>query len=189
MKNDYTYIALLDENTSGIIREIQAKLEEKLGISEYSYQWTPHITVSFGNLLDIEELDLIIKEINESISDIKSFAVKFDGVSFIKKEVQGSIYYSLRLKVAPNIDIDNLSEKIKNIASKYEVPFDAFSSDHFHLGLGRYNISEVDTDLVNNIISIEKLENAFVSSIAINYSMMNVPKPEKAKEVFNLKLK
>jgi len=188
MKKDYTYIVLLNEESTSFVRGIQKKLSDKFGASEYQFQWPPHITVSFGNALDEKELEQVKNSLESIFRGQKAFQFDIEIISSKKKEVQEETFTSIRLKVKDNKELKSVSEKVTNIAQKHEIPFDAFSEDHFHLGLGRYKNIEIHENDLKSIIDLDKFPELTISNVAVFFSMVNEPKPEKALNVFQIDL-
>ena len=183
MKKDYTYIVLFDEVTTRVVRDIQAKLSGVFGFSEYPKQWQPHITVSFGNLLTDEELSEVRKELQGIAQDFSPFQLKFNNYQINQREINGNSFFSLRLKLAPNPELDVFSERVREVAKNFETPFDVFTKDHYHVGLGRYARSDLDDEKIKEIITIDTLPEVIIRSFSIFHSMENTPKPEKATEI------
>ncbi len=183
MKNDYTYIVLLDKDSAEVVRNIQKKLTESFGPSEYIDQWLPHSTISFSNLLSEDELEEFKNECTKIASDHHTFKIRFEKVSLIKKEIRGNVFYSLRLNIEKNDALESLSNDMVELARKYEVPLDKFTADHGYVALARYT-EELDEEKIKSIIGhIENLPQPTISSFSIFYSMLNDPKPDKAKEI------
>ncbi len=102
--------------------------------------------------------------------------------------MKGNVFYSLRLTIKENTVLDLLSKDVTDLARKYEVEFDKFTADHFYVALARYE-TELDEEKVKSVIgSLEDLPQPTISSFSIFYSLLNDPKPDKAKEIatFNL---
>jgi 2'-5' RNA ligase len=182
-KHDYTYVCLLDEKTTQQIHAIQDSLAAEFGHSDFTDHWNPHVTISFGNLLSQEEESAVIAKCAEIAEETSPFTIHIHNVVIAKKEVQGFTYYALRLKVAPSDTLDMLSKKVTTMAHKYEVPFDAFSEDHYHVGLGRYSSPTLSQEKIDQIISLENFSDITVNSFSLFYSMFNTPTPPRAQEI------
>jgi 2'-5' RNA ligase len=187
-KNDYTYIALLDPATDALVKTIQEKLIAKIGYSDYMGQWPPHATLSFGNTLTTEDLIQVEEELKVILNGQVPVAFHIAGLVTHEKTVEGESYCAVRLKISPSSEIDELSQKIISVAQKYKIPFDVFTNDHYHIGLGRYQSSQlVDIDL-NELLPAADEVSGFFDTIAVYYGMINDPKPEKAYEVARIKI-
>ncbi|MCX6736205.1 MAG: hypothetical protein NTZ13_03930 [Candidatus Parcubacteria bacterium] len=183
MMNIYTYISFLDEATTHTIQKIQEKLNKEFGYSKYTDEWPPHLTVCFGNMLSKEEVAEVIKECEIVSPRHKPIQIQFEHVAITKREIQGEIFYSLRLKIKQNKDLERLSDDVSFIAEKYQIPFDAFTNDHYHVGLGRYSTQDLDEQKVSEIIDLRRIIGTVITSFSLFYSIVNEPKPEKAIEV------
>ncbi len=181
MKSDYTYIGLFTPPTAARIVKLQNKIAEHCGRSPYMDQFPPHVTLSFGNLLsdlELEEVKSHCSKIASSFSGGISFASE---IIFKEKTEQGKTFTSVRMKLGSTLQFNEISRKVVEMAKKYEVPVDFFTEDHFHVGLGRYEGS-IDKPLISKLIEEEGMLVISIKKLAIYYSMLNEPKPEKAIE-------
>ncbi|MDB4984332.1 MAG: hypothetical protein JWM20_511 [Patescibacteria group bacterium] len=185
-KHDYTYIALFDQASTDAVLGFQDEIRKVLGHSAYTDQWVPHTTVSFGNSLSQEEVEQVGIELADVFKDQKSFKIRIAAVHMRERMVDGRKVGALRLKLSPNADLDALSEKVVSIAKKYEVPFDVFSENHFHIGLGRYELEGLENVNVEEIIHLDPNLEITVTSVALYFSMENDPKPDKASETASI---
>ncbi len=182
-KNDYTYILLLDSVSTGQIRNIQNRLAEKLGHSEYMDQWVPHITVSHGNILLESEVRPVLDKLKEVLHDQRPFDLQIEGVVIQEKTVKEESYVAIRLKLVSTPELNELSSKVVAVSESWEVPIDVFTHDHFHIGLGRYKAGVFNEQEVYDLVSDFKEIRLIAKKVSLFYSMMNDPKPEKAYEV------
>jgi 2'-5' RNA ligase len=186
VRADYTYVAVLDDASTAAVRDIQTKLLGVLGHSPYMDHWVPHVTVCFGNQLSEKELSEMRDRLAPIAQAQKPIRITFDSVVVQEKEVAGETYYAVKLKVALNGELEELSLKIAAIARDYSVPFDVFTGDHYHVGLGRYQVANINEEPLKNLIAIETLPQPVLTSFSIFHSMLNEPKPERATEVSRL---
>lgn len=182
MKSDFTYICLLAPEVAQVIRDIQNRMGEKFGYPESAKQWEPHVTVSFGSQLTEEEQVSLQEACAELAKNQKPVRISYQGVEIAHKTVQDETFYAVRLKVVPNPELEMFSEKLGQIVKQYEVPFDAFTTDHFHTGMGRYQDVGFDEATVSEFVDLSKMPEIWLTSFSLFYSLFNTPKPDKAKE-------
>lgn len=180
MKKDFTYISLLDEAATQAILEIQKGLDDVFGHSDYADQWPPHTTISFGNQLDENEIKAVEEACEEIAKSTTSFHVNFEEAAIVAREIQGEKFFSLRLKISKNEELEKLTEKVISLAKKFEVPFDVFTGNGYHVTLGRYSIPNLDQEKLSEIITLDRLPKPLINSFSLFYSMQNIPKPEKS---------
>jgi 2'-5' RNA ligase len=185
-RSDYTYIAVLDDVSTAAVRDVQAKLAQVLGHSAYMDEWVPHVTVCFGNMLSEKELSEVRDRLAHIASVQKPIQISFSSVMIQKRQIVDDTFFSVRLKVAVNGELEELSLKIAEVARDYQVPFDVFTTDHFHVGLGRYKVENINEEPLRELIAIETLPQPIISSFSIFLSLQNNPKPASATEFFRL---
>src|SRR3989344_2101538 len=137
MKELYAYVSIINNSFKKEILSIQEKIKQITGELDYFLQWPPHFTVSYGNSLNEDELAEIIKTFEKVAIETKPFQIDFDkDPVFSTKILNGTKFFSMKLKIINNRDIGRLSDQLISIADSYECPFkNLFKRDKFHLTL------------------------------------------------------
>jgi len=134
LKESCVYITIAEGKLKKEIDIIQSKMRDIIGDVPYFSQWPPHMTLSYGNNLSEEELNLVNKRLDSIASNTKSFPIIFDKeIVFITKNIGNIKFYGIKLKILPNENLNNISKKIINIADNFEAPIKGFFKSEFHL--------------------------------------------------------